>query len=227
MYRQDENAVASPCQAVSEDLLQRAADRQSGAWTSLVARFRPTIKAWCWRRGIADHDASDVCQDVLAAAALGMPKFRQRDAGGAFVRWLQTIAQRKIADFFVRGPKLKLGDDCSVDWLDRAAAAMPGIGEEPQNEEALLRGVSGEITPDGSPRRVGETRMQIEALLRVRQRLRPRTWNVFCRLVCDQCRPEIVAQEFAMTLGAVYLARSRVVRAVREEFERLETTLTA
>ena len=44
-----------------------------------------------------------------------------------------------------------------------------------------------------------------------------RTWKAFWRVIVDGCRPADVADELEMSVNSVYLAKSRVLRRLREE----------
>jgi RNA polymerase sigma-70 factor (ECF subfamily) len=49
----------------------------------------------------------------------------------------------------------------------------------------------------------------------------PATWQAFRRLVLDRAEASAVAAELALSLNAVYLARYRVLRRLREEIRGL------
>jgi RNA polymerase sigma-70 factor (ECF subfamily) len=51
----------------------------------------------------------------------------------------------------------------------------------------------------------------------VRDRFEPQTWQVFRRLVVDEARPDVVATEMGLSLGSVYVAKSRVLSVLRQE----------
>lgn len=57
---------------------------------------------------------------------------------------------------------------------------------------------------------------------RVRQRVGPHTWEAF-RLVALDCRPAVeVASRTHMQIAMVYLAKSKVLKMLRQEIEKLE-----
>jgi hypothetical protein len=45
-----------------------------------------------------------------------------------------------------------------------------------------------------------------------------RTWTAFWLLAVEGCQAAAVAADLGMSVGAVYIARSRVLRRLREEF---------
>jgi len=46
----------------------------------------------------------------------------------------------------------------------------------------------------------------------------PRTWQAFWKIVVEEKAPADVAAELGMSKGAVYVAKSRVLKRLREEF---------
>jgi RNA polymerase sigma-70 factor (ECF subfamily) len=50
---------------------------------------------------------------------------------------------------------------------------------------------------------------------------KPATWQAFSRLALDEAEPEKVAAELGLTVNAVFIAKSRVMRRLREEIEGL------
>ena len=50
----------------------------------------------------------------------------------------------------------------------------------------------------------------------------PRTWQAFWRTAVDNLPAREVAGELGMTVGAVYMAKSRVLARIRQELAELE-----
>ena len=69
---------------------------------------------------------------------------------------------------------------------------------------------------DRCPRRHGAIELSPRPV-RVAQRVDPRTWEVFQLLSQDRRQAEDVAEQFGMTLAAVYMAKSRVMKMLKEE----------
>jgi RNA polymerase sigma-70 factor (ECF subfamily) len=45
----------------------------------------------------------------------------------------------------------------------------------------------------------------------------PTTWKAFCRIALDGARADVVAKELGISLNAVLLAKSRVLKRLRKE----------
>ena len=64
--------------------------------------------------------------------------------------------------------------------------------------------------------------MRLRALELVRAEFEPRSWGAFWRVEIDKQTAKDVAEELGMTPAAVRMAKSRVLRRVREELGDLE-----
>ena len=79
--------------------LQSASD--PAAWEEFVGIYRPAIARFARKRGLAEHDAEDVAQEVLSAVASRIGSFIPPGALGGrarFSTWLCAIASHKAVD---------------------------------------------------------------------------------------------------------------------------------
>ncbi|MCA9182497.1 MAG: hypothetical protein KDA51_13620, partial [Planctomycetales bacterium] len=60
------------------------------------------------------------------------------------------------------------------------------------------------------------------AAARVKLQVHDVTWQAFWSVAVQEKKPSEVADELRMTVGAVYIARSRVIARLRKEVQRLE-----
>lgn len=67
------------------------------AWEEFHARYGDLIRGFARRRGLQASDADDLVQDVLIALNANMPAFRYDPAKGRFRGYLKTIAVRMIS----------------------------------------------------------------------------------------------------------------------------------
>ena len=174
------------------------------AWQRLVDLYAPTIFHWCRQAGLRDEDAGDVVQEVFKSVVAGLEGF-DRDRGG-FGAWLRGIARHRIQDHFRRQgglPAARGGTDAQRQFLEIADMPDSSFPDYQKNPEA-----------DVWHRAVELVRAEFEA----------GTWQAFWRVAVDGQRPADVAEELGMTLGAVYKAKSRVLRRVRQELADLEET---
>lgn len=181
----------------SPSLLAQARARSAAAWTAIVDLYTPLVYGWCRGAGLQEADALDVGQEVFRSVHAGLSAFRRDRPGDTFRGWLRTITRNKVRDF-VRRRRL----EAPGRWVTVCEPAVPPAGEE---EEDL------------SERRL----LLRRALAAVEGQFAPRTWAAFWGVVAEDRPAEQVAAELGTTVNVVYLAKSRVLKRLRESFAEL------
>jgi RNA polymerase sigma-70 factor, ECF subfamily len=189
-----------PSAATSRSLLERLKADDAAAWDRLVALYTPLLYRWCRRRGLRDQEIADVLQDVFQAVATHIAGFRKERAGDTFRGWLRTIARNKVNDHLRRRgrePEGAGGTD--------AQARLAGVPESAPPE-------SGSSSDDRADRLLLGRVLDL-----IRGEFEPRTWQAFWRTAVEGRSPAEVGDELAMSPGAVRVAKSRILRRLREE----------
>jgi RNA polymerase sigma-70 factor (ECF subfamily) len=174
----------------------------AAAWDEFVRRYGPKVLQWCRRWGLQEADAQDVSQNVLLLVARQVASFRY-DPARSFRAWLKTITRRAWCD-----------------WLE--AQKRPGRGSGDSQVHTLLASVE---AGDDLERRVEEeyTRELFEAAsARVRLRVELQTWEAFRLTALDGLPGAEAAAKLAMKVGAVFVAKNRVEKMLRETIRELE-----
>lgn len=186
--------------SVSTSLLDRLKVNSLESWRRLVYLFGPLVYQWCRQSGLQPADANDVGQDTFRAVADGICKFRRSRPEDTFRGWLWKIARNKIVDFHRRQRKepQAVGGSLAQDrWEDLAA---------PKTQEI---GIPSHLQTPGS--------VYHRALDLIRGQFEQHTWRAFWRVVVDGCKPAQVAEELGLSINSVYLAKSRILRRLRDE----------
>jgi RNA polymerase sigma-70 factor (ECF subfamily) len=190
--------------ATSLTLLQRARAGDADAWRKLVKLYTPLVYHWCGRWNVRGADADDVLQEVFHSASVSLSNFRRDRAGDTFRGWLRGIARNKLQDLNRRRTAEPPGAGGSS--VHERLEAIPGDTTAP--------GQSGSDDPDDS--KVLSSLFQT-TLQEVRGQFDERTWRAFWRTTVDGQRPVDIAGELGLSPAAVRMAKSRVLRRVREE----------
>ena len=183
-------------------LLIRAQAGDAGAWGDLCELYRPLIVGWLRRQAVPDGEVDDLVQEIFLAVVRGLPSFSHSGRRGAFRSWLRTIASNYSCDYW-KSPARRAapGDD--------AAAVALGLLEDP---DSLLNRYWDEE----------HDRYVLRCLLELAElEFEPTTVRAFRRLALEGASGSEAAGELGLSLAAVYAARSRVLRRLRELAEGL------
>jgi RNA polymerase sigma-70 factor, ECF subfamily len=183
--------------ATSLSLLQRIRNGDASGWQRLVDLYAPLVQHWCRRWGVQGADVDDLVQEVFFAAAQSIANFRRERPGDTFRGWLRTIAHHKTLDF----------------WRshDRQPEAFGG-------SEAQQRFQQAPDTQTEDAEDAGQVSAVFHrALGMLQSEFEQRTWKAFWRVTVDGLPAPDVAAELGMTASAVRMAKSRILRRLREE----------
>lgn len=187
-------------------LLLRVRDlSDQAAWSQFLEQYGPKIYGWCRRQRLQEADAADVTQEVLGKLVTVMQKFEYHPGRGSFRAWLKTVTRNAI-------------HDVAQKW-DRAVRATGST----LSQEKLVELQAPEAMADLQAALEDEARQEIlrEAEARVRLRVRPHTWEAY-QATAVQLRPSTeVATTLGIPVSEVYVARSRVLKMLRQEVEKL------
>ena len=181
------------CATKSSLLLRIRNADDSASWNEFAEIYGPVIRSYCRRRGLQPTDADDVAQETLLQVARSIGTFDYDSSRGRFRDWLGTMVRNKITRFLQSKSRQVSTIDNDQSAQLEASAADP------------------EWTADV------HARILEVALLRIRVGFEPSTWDAFERLWCVGCPAPEVARTLGMTIDAVYAAKSRVLRRLREE----------
>jgi RNA polymerase sigma-70 factor (ECF subfamily) len=186
-----------PSTGTSQSLLERARTDEAEAWDRLVALYAPVVYRWCRRWDLPEQEVADVFQDVFGAVAAHLGEFRRDRPGDTFRGWLRTITQNKVRDHYRRlgrEPAAAGGTEANLRF-DRLPDTHANDNSDDQIDGGLVASV----------------------LESVRAEFEDRTWRAFWLTAVEDRTPGEVAPELGMTPGAVRVAKSRVLRRLREE----------
>ena len=192
--------------SVNTSLLVRLKANSPESWRRLIYLFGPVVYQWCRQSGLQAADAHDIGQETFRAVAARIGNFRRTQPKDTFRGWLWTITKSKIADHWRsrrKHPQATGGSTAQIKLADLPTAESAESTPPPQPETPLQP-----ETPASLHRR---------GLELIQGEFAERTWKAFWRVAVDGCTPADVADELGLSVNSVYLAKSRVLRRLREE----------
>jgi RNA polymerase sigma-70 factor (ECF subfamily) len=187
------STVVSPPTPLS--LLERVRGGDQDAWRRLLAIYEPLIRQWLRRAAPQAGDLDDLAQQILTVLVRKLPAFRHSGRPGAFRAWLRRVCVCELHDFRRRRASFPSLHDAEA--LDRRLAPT----------DDLLRAWDEEYD-----------RHVLGGLLRlVRGDFTATTWRAFRRVALDGAAPRDVAAELGLSVNAVTVAKTRVLRRLRQE----------
>ena len=162
-----------------------------GDWKQLLDVYGPLLADWLARSGVPAADRDDLVQEVLMVVVRRVSEFDRRGPG-AFRAWLRTILANHLKKYFRDRPESGPAID-----LEAVAAADSVLGRQWDREH--------------------DEHLAARALKVVEGDFAPATWAAFCRQVLDGRPAAKVAAELGLSVNAVLLAKSRVLKRLRAE----------
>ena len=186
-------------------LLLRLCDSEDHeAWVEFVTLYEPVIYRLLRRHGLQDADARDVMQELLLAVSRSIDRWDSSKECGSFRGWLQRVARNLVVNWLKqRGRRVVTtgGSDLQTMLVMLPAADEPDtVDFDREFRRALFR-------------RAGK---------RVRGEVHPATWEAFWETAVVGTSPADAATKLAMTVGAVRVAKCRVLARLRVAVTELE-----
>lgn len=183
-------------------LLQNAGNGSVEAWSELDALYRPFVHRWYRSQNLGVADADDLTQEVMTALYQELPNFRHSGNTGAFRTWLRGICFHRLLSYrrtqATRGQAI--GGSDFYQQVQSVSETDPLIaGWDREHDQALLRYLFSIIAPQFAQETLG----------------------AFKRFTLEGVHVADVAAEYGISVGAVYVVRSRVLRRLREAAETL------
>jgi len=186
-------------------LLFRLRDPQDhAAWMEFVSLYEPVVYRLLRRHGLQDADSREVMQELFMAVSRSIKRWAPTKEQRAFRSWLRRVARNLV-----------------INWLKH------------RNRHATVTGGSDlqsmlEMLPaDSAPESVEfdqELRLALFDLAaeQVRGEVQPATWQAFWETAVVGTSPAEIARKLGMTIGAIRVAKCRVLARLRAVLKELE-----
>jgi RNA polymerase sigma factor (sigma-70 family) len=195
----------TPTPTTRASLLFRLRDSQDHeAWVEFVEIYEPVIYRQLRKCGLQDADARELMQEFFIAVSRRIEHWELAKERGSFRGWLRRVTRNLV-----------------INWMKHGQRRMIAFGGP---ESQLL---FADIAADDCPESIEfDTELRRSTFQRasenVRQEQSLKTWQAFWSTAIDGNAPAIVARELGMSVGAVRVAKCRVLARLKEVVFTLE-----
>lgn len=201
MYLVGEKEAVHEFPDTRNSLLLKLKDRgDCESWQEFVTVYRPVVYRMARRRGMQDADAQDLAQGVLLSMAESVDRWQADPGRARFRTWLSRVAKNAIIDAFRR--------------------RRPDVGRGSTTQIIKLQ-----EQPEPDPTEIDREHRRERfrwAARHIRWEFAEETWLAFWRTTVDGQDCHAVAAELGKSVGAIYIARSRVMRRLQERVQEVE-----
>lgn len=190
-------------EATSHSLLRRAALGVGDSWARLDRLYRPFLLSWFLAHGTPHADAEDLTQEVMTVVFRELKDFDHLGRIGGFRSWLRGTCVHRLQGYR-RSRQLRGAAIGGTDFQ----AHLQSLADSDDNLA---------VNWD----RDHDVEILRQLLANLTDFFQEKTLQAFHRLVFDEAPAPQVAKELGMSIGAVYVAKSRVLRALRAEADGL------
>ncbi len=185
-------------------LLARIQNPQDGeAWNEFIELYSPYIYHFMRRRSLQPADAADVTQDVMRTVFCSLDRFQHQHRRGSFRKWLVTVARSRLSDWITSRNQQAMGSGDTTVYRQLANHPIPDDGDaqdEREYRQCLFRCAANSI----------------------QHKFHVSTWQAFWLTYVEETSCEAAAAQLGLSLEAVYMARGRVLRRLRQRIRELE-----
>ena len=175
----------------------KVARPESSDWNRLQGVYLPLIQRCLGRvPGLGDESA-DLAQDILVVVFREVPRF-DRKREGSFRAWLRQVTVNNVRNYRrKRQRRPVVGLDPAEGFLERLSDPNDELAREwdRDHDKQVVERLLAVVQPD----------------------FNPSTWEAFRRFGLDGEPAGRVAEELGISENAVILAKSRVLKRLREE----------
>jgi RNA polymerase sigma-70 factor (ECF subfamily) len=178
-------------------LLEKVRRNEAGAWERLVGLYTPLVCYWCDLAGLRRPNTETVGHKLFAAVSEGLSEFDCAGDGANFRNWVREIARRVISEHF---------------------ATPPGEGTQDNSDQQHRTEIAGlEIREDDASHATEKNILYHRAIAMIEDALEPTTRQAFWLLISGRS-PKDITRELEMSATSVYMAKSNVLRLLKQEF---------
>jgi len=176
--------------------LASAKANQGWALEKIERTYQTRVLQWCRAKGLNHADCEDASQTVFLGLLTGIQRFARNEKNQSLGAWLRCVAERKSSDIRRKYARMK-----TEYWSNLELA--PQAHTEDHSLTSL-------------PKASAWSQRVMDAMEIVKNECEPHTWRAFEEVVINGRQAGDVAAQLGVDRNVVYLAKSRLLRRLRE-----------
>jgi RNA polymerase sigma factor (sigma-70 family) len=174
------------------------------AWVEFVSLYEPVAYRLLRRHGLQDADAREVVQQLLIAVSRSIDRWDPDKDRGTFRAWLRRVTRNLL-----------------INWLKARGRSMNAAGGS--DMLAMLDMLPADVGPETAEFDQELRRALFQrAAEEVKQEVQPATWQAFWETAVLGTSTADAAKKLKMEVGAVRVAKCRVLARLRAAVNELE-----
>lgn len=170
------------------------------AWNEFAQIYRPAIIRLARMKGLQNADAEDLAQQVLVSISRAIQNWQPDPSKARFRTWLSKVTQNAVLNSITRQkPDQATGEDDPTRLNNLAESDQQATQLNVELRREAFRYAANEIKSE----------------------FHLSTWEAFWLTSVDNLSPEVAAKRLEKSVGAVYAARSRVMRRLKEKVQEI------
>ena len=186
--------------SVSTSILERAKLGDQDAFRIITDLYAGLVYHWIRKEGLSPQDAQDVSQEVFGSVIRKLKKFHRTNVGQSFRAWIRVITHNKITDHRRKN----------------TGVAIPFGGDNP-----LLGFVTIEKNEEHEEIKHDRAIVYKKAVEFIKGEFADKDCRAFLMLVVDEIPARDVAEKLGISVNSVYIAKSRILKRLHDEFGEL------
>ena len=176
-----------------KSLIERVLNGDEESWGAFYANYSRLVYAIGERSGLSADDCEDLVQEVMRTIFNNKDCFRYDPATGKFRTYLTGIVKHKVCDFYrKRDDKIVARDDEAVLEASDPVNRLDDVCTEEWKNHILN-----------------------VALMELREKVEPETFDAFQMYVLQERQPREVADALSISESAVYVYKNRCVKHLK------------
>jgi RNA polymerase sigma-70 factor, ECF subfamily len=176
------------------------------SWSEFYQFYQPLLMRYLRHLGMKEDTANDVIQDVFIRLLHALPSFELCGARGRFRSYLWKLTYSALVD---RARRVKVRQQAEEEWVKRFKVG----------DESGSRRLKYELDE------INRQRFLEMSLPRVRSVASPTAWTCFEERLIHDRPASTIAAELGISVNAVFVYASRVLKMVRHQCTALATEL--